>query len=306
MGAVSIGKGVANSPARAGVLAGLAAYTLWGFFPLYFHTLRSVAALDVLAWRIVLSCVLLGGVMLAWRGPRALLASVWPLRQWPLVLAAAAVISINWLVFIVAIAQGEVLQSSLGYFLVPLVNSLLGILVFGERPDRWKIASFVLAGCGMAASFLVAGVLPWYSLILAASFGVYGMLRKRMSLDSTTGLLLETVLLAPIALAWVLFAAQPLAAHAEGTRHWLLLSGAITLGPLLLMGFAARRIELGMLGVLQYIAPVMHFALAVTVFGEALDTARTIAFATTVAAVGLWLVGAFSGRARAGTGESKI
>jgi len=279
---------------RAGVLSGIAAYTLWGFFPLYFHQLQRVDAFDVLAWRIVLSCALLGGAMLLWRGVARLKAAIWPLRQWPLVLAAAAVISINWLVFIVAIAEGEVLQSSLGYFLVPLVNSLLGILVFGERPNRWKIASFVLAALGMLASFAVAGVLPGYALTLAASFGIYGMLRKRMALDSTTGLLLETVLLAPVAFGWLLVAGQPVAQHALDTRVWLMLSGIVTLVPLLLMGFAAQRIELGTLGVLQYIAPVMHFLLALAVFGEALDTARSIAFATTIVAVALWLTGAFA------------
>ena len=283
----------AGSQARTGVFVGIAAYTLWGFFPLYFDRLGSVSALDVLAWRIVLSCALLGTAMLLWRGASRLLADIRALRQWSLVVAAAAVISINWLVFIKAITEGQVLQSSLGYFLVPLVNSLLGILVFGERPNRWKIASFALAAAGMTVSFLVAGVLPGYALTLAASFGLYGMLRKRMALDSITGLLLETILLAPIALGWLLLHGQPLSVHAVDTRAWLMLSGIVTLVPLLLMGLAARRIELGTLGVLQYIAPVMHFLLALAVFGETLDAARTIAFATTVAAVLLWLVGAF-------------
>ena len=235
-----------------------------------------------------------------------MIAALRPGTEWPLVLAATLVISANWLIFIVAIDAGQVLQSSLGYFLVPLVSSSLGMLVFNERPNRWKIASPIVAALGISVSCVVAGVVPVYALGLAATFGVYGMLRKRMSLDSTTGLLLEILLLTPLAVAWLTVAAAPLDAIAPSTQRWLMASGAVTLLPLLLMVFAVRRIELGTLGVLQYIAPVMHFALAVTVFGEALDTARTIAFATTVAAVGLWLVGAFSGRARAGTGESKI
>lgn len=284
--------------ARNGVLVGISAYTAWGFFPLYFKQLGEVSALDVLAWRIVLSAALLGVAMLLWHGPRRLARAVWPLRHWRLVLAATAAISINWLTFIVAIDEGEVLQSSLGYFLVPLVNSLLGMLVFGERANRWKVASISVAALGMLTSFLVAGVLPGYALVLASSFGLYGMLRKRMTLDSTTGLLLETLLLTPVALGWLLLGGAPLGSFAPDTRHWLMLSGAVTLLPLLLMVFAARRIELGTLGVLQYITPVMHFCIAIGLYGEALDPARLVAFGTTTAAVGLWLVGSAGTRVR--------
>lgn len=281
----------AGDHARQGVLAGVLAYTLWGLFPVYFKQLGEVAALDVLAWRIVLCVVVLVGVLLLWRGPAHLWQRLRTAGDWPLVLAATAAISINWLTFIIAIDAGEVLQSSLGYFLVPLVNSGLGILVFKEQPNVWKRRSLFVAALGLSASFVLAGQLPWYALILAASFGVYGMLRKLMRLDSATGLLLETLCLAPIALVWLLFLGAPLHHYAANTQVWLMLAGVITLGPLLLMGFAAKRIELGTLGVLQYIAPVMHFLLALIVYDESLDPARTLAFATTVSAIALWLRG---------------
>ena len=276
---------------RDGVLYGLCAYGAWGVFPLYFRRLGAVSPEDVLAWRVVLCC---GALVLAASvrpGVRTVLRRVRAVRQWHLVLAAALVIAINWLVFIRAVAAGEVLQSSLGYFLVPIANSALGALVFGERLGRWKLASLVVAAAGMSASFVLAGTAPTYALALAASFGVYGALRKRMDADAVTGLLLETLLLAPFAAVWLLLAAAPLGAVPEPTRVWLMLSGIITLLPLLAMGVAARRIELGTLGLLQYVTPVMHFALAVVVFGEALDAPRVLAFATTLVAVGAWLAG---------------
>lgn len=291
--------GSSDAQARAGVLVGIAAYTLWGFFPIYFRRIGDVAPLDVLAWRIVLSAALLGLVMLVWRGPSRLRLELRPGAQWPLVLGATLVISANWLIFIVAIGAGEVLQSSLGYFLVPLVSSTLGMLVFNERPNRWKIASPIVAAIGISISCVVAGVVPVYAIGLAATFGAYGMLRKRMSLDSTTGLLLEILLLSPLAIAWLWLAGAPLDTFTPSTQRWLMASGAVTLLPLLLMVFAARRIELGTLGVLQYIAPTMHFALAVGLYGETLDAARAIGFAATLVAVALWLVGAWPRQAAA-------
>ena len=283
---------------RAGVAFGLFAYLAWGFFPLYFDRLGAVPPADVLAWRIVLCSAALALALLVRPGFGPTLARVRAVRRWGLVVAAALVIAINWLVFIHAIAVGEVLQSSLGYFLVPIVNTALGALVFAERPNRWKLASLGVAAIGMAASFALAGAVPGHALALAASFGIYGALRKRMDADATTGLLLETLLLAPFALGWILWAAVPLGALPAQTRHWLMLSGILTLLPLLAMGLAARRIELGTLGLLQYVTPVMHFALAVLVFGEALDAPRAVAFATTVLAVTLWLVGAFAASRR--------
>lgn len=276
---------------RDGVLFGLFAYGTWGFFPLYFKRLADVSPEDVLAWRIVLCCLALVLALSIRPGLPAVVRRIRAVRQWHLVLAAALVISLNWLVFIRAVAAGEVLQSSLGYFLVPIANSALGALVFGERLGRWKLGSLAVAAIGMAASFVLAGTAPTYALSLAVSFGVYGALRKRMDADAVTGLLLETLLLAPFAAGWLLLAAAPLGAVPTPTQGWLMLSGIITLLPLLAMGVAARRIELGTLGLLQYITPVMHFALAVVVFGEALDAPRVVAFATTLAAVGLWLVG---------------
>ena len=282
-----------SDEARTGVLVGGVAYTLWGLFPIYFKQLGEVAALDILAWRIVLCAALLLLVVFFKRGLAHLWQQLRECADWSLVLAATAVISINWLTFILAISAGEVLQSSLGYFLVPLVNSLLGMLVFAERPNRWKQASLVVAAVGLSVSFIIVGIVPWYALIMALSFGLYGMLRKRMSLDSTTGLMLETSIMFPLALGWLLVAGGQLGDYTPAARNWLLLSGVITLIPLLSMGFAVRRIELGTLGVLQYIAPVMHFFIAIWIYDEVMNPALAAAFVTTVIAIACWLIGTF-------------
>ncbi len=292
-----------SQEARTGVLAGIVAYTAWGLFPIYFKQLGEVAALDVLAWRIVLSAALLFVVMCLRAGLVRLWQQLKACSDWPLVFAATVVISINWLTFIMAVAAGEVLQSSLGYFLVPLVNSLLGMLVFRERPNRWKQSSLWVAAVGLSTTFIIAGVVPWYALVMALSFGLYGMLRKRMSLDSTAGLLVETSLLTPLAIGWLLIAGTALGDHAPAVGGWLMLSGVITSIPLLLMGFAVRRIELGTLGVLQYIAPIMHFVVAVWVYDERMSPALVAAFLTTVLAIICWMIGTFY-RASASNGSS--
>lgn len=280
-----------SDEARTGVLVGVAAYSVWGLFPIYFKQLGEVSALDVLAWRIVLSAALLFVVMCLRTGLKRLWQQLNACSDWTLVIAATALISINWLTFIIAIATGEVLQSSLGYFLVPLVNSLLGMLVFGERPNRWKQASLWVAAVGLSLSFIIAGVVPWYALVMALSFGLYGMLRKRMTFDSTTGLLVETSLLSPLAIGWLLLAGTALGDHTPAVQGWLLLSGVITSVPLLLMGFAVRRIELGTLGVLQYIAPIMHFVIAIWLYDEQMSPALMAAFLTTMLAIFCWLIG---------------
>lgn len=279
--------------ARAGVIAAFAAYGCWGLFPLYFRLLNAVPAMDIIAWRIVLSCLLMFAVLLVVSGPETLWRRVQECHQWRLILVATLAISINWYAFVLAVSIGEVLQTSLGYFLVPVINSCLGIFVFGERPNRLKRAAIVVAALGMGATFLVVGVLPLISLTLAITFGLYGMLKKQIVLDSSTGLLFETALLMPFALAWLMFMGHSTQSLPASTFSILMFSGAVTLIPLLCMTYAARRIELGTLGFVQYLTPVMQFLIAVLLFGESLDLARTMAFATTLVAIALWMAGSF-------------
>lgn len=281
-----------------GLIAAGFAFTVWGFFPLYFKQLDVLPPAEILAWRIVCSFVTLAAVMAFVPGPRKILAQLRALRRAWLVLAAAMLISLNWLVFIHASTSGQVLESSLGYFLVPIVNTMLGALFFAERPDRWRLASMATAAIGMTGVFLLADAAPWISLTLAISFGLYGAVRKAVDLDSATGLLCETMLLLPIAGLYLLAIGSAPSALSDVTRHWLLASGVLTLLPLLAVVVAARRIEMGTLGLFQYITPIMHFALAIWLYDEVLDEARQLAFVATLCAVVLWLVGAQAERLR--------
>jgi len=286
-----------------GLLAAGFAFTVWGFFPLFFKQLDALPPAEILAWRIVCSFLTLATVMVFVPGPRRILAQMRALRRSWLVFAAAILISVNWLIFIHAITHEQILESSLGYFLVPIVNTALGMAFFAERPDRWRQASMVMAACGMGAVFVVADTAPWISLSLAASFGLYGAVRKAVDLDSATGLLCETTLLVPIAVLYLVAFGTAPSEVPDVTRHWLMASGVLTLVPLFAVVVAARRIEMGTLGFFQYITPVMHFGLAVSIYGETLDLARQLAFATTLCAVGLWMAGAEAERRRRHTRE---
>ena len=283
-------------PPSAGRAIGFAAaafaFVVWGFFPIYFKRLDELSSLEILAWRIVCSFAVIAPALLIRPGPRALVRRLATLRRrWPIV-AATALISVNWLVFILAVTDGRVIEAGLGYFLVPLVNSGLGILFFGERPNRWRIGALAVAAAGMALAFLVAGTLPFVSLTLAATFGLYGAVRKASELDSATGLLLETALLVPLAGIYLLVAGTSPATLDGATLGWLLASGVLTLAPLFAVVVAARRLEMGTVGVFQYITPTMQLGFAVWLYGEHFDAARTVALASTLVAVMLWLAGA--------------
>ena len=277
---------------RAGVTAGLLAYATWGFFPIYFKQLGALPPIDILCWRIVFAFVTLLVGMLVAQGLSTVWQRIRSVEQWSYVLAATVLISVNWFVFVYAISVDQILQGSLGYFLVPLVNSALGVLVFGERPNRLKQLAIAIAGIGMVLTFLVAQVVPVLALLLALSFGLYGMVRKRTSVDNATGLLLETALLAPLAAGFLWLYGLPIASlPTDAARYWLYASGILTLAPLLCMVYAARRIEFGTLGFLQYLTPMMQFMVAIGIYGEQIDLARGMAFMTTLLAIGVWIAG---------------
>ncbi len=279
------------SSSTSGTAAALTAYGLWGIFPVYFKQITDVSPPDVIAWRVFLCFVFLLVIFFCWQGPSRFLKLVRAVDQWQLLITSTLLLSVNWLVFVYAMANDEILQSSLGYFLVPIISVGLGVLVFNEKPNRLKILAVAVAATGMLITFVVAGVLPWISLILGITFGLYGMLRKKADYDSAIGLFMETAVLLPFALLYILFWAEPLSSFDTQTRFWLYLCGVITAVPLLTMIFAARKIELSSLGFFQYITPCMHFLLAVLIYNETVDLARIIAFSTTILAVGLWLLG---------------
>jgi chloramphenicol-sensitive protein RarD len=266
---------------RAGLLLGLGAYSLWGVLPLYFKAIEGVAATEIVAHRILWSLVFLGALVTLWRRWGAIRTALKAPKLLATLALTAALIAVNWLVYIWAVLNGHVLAGSLGYYLNPLVNVLLGVFLLKERLTRAQAFAVALAAAGVAALAWGAAEGLWISLTLAASFALYGFLRKVAPVDALEGLSIETAILSPIALVYVLWLQQQDASgfgHAAGTDLLLILGGAVTAIPLLLFTAAAKRLPYSTLGFLQYIAPSLQFLLAVLVFGEAFTTAHAICF----------------------------
>ncbi|MFT3666072.1 EamA family transporter RarD [Piscinibacter sp.] len=274
----------------SGILYAASAYVLWGLFPIYFAHLAAVPAAEVLVHRIVWSLLF----VLALLGARRQWGWLVPALRSPKVLGAfvlsALLLSCNWLTYIWAIANGHVIDASLGYFITPLVNVLLGYSVLHERPRRLQWAALTLAMAGVAWLTALTGQLPWIALVLAASFGAYGLMRKIAPLGALEGLTLETLLLTPPALVaialWWPTAGFP--APDAATNLLLVGVGPLTAVPLLLFAAGARRIPMTTLGLLQYIGPSIQFALGVWLFGEPFGGTRLAGFALIWAALVLY------------------
>jgi chloramphenicol-sensitive protein RarD len=267
---------------RVGLLYGLAAYLAWGLLPLYFRALHDVPPLEILAHRVLWSVLLLAGLVTVMRR--------WPEVARPLsagrgrltLLCTTTLISVNWGVYIWAVHAGRVLEASLGYFINPLVNVLLGVLFLGETLSRRQQLAVGLAGVGVAALVVSAGALPWVALVLAVSFGFYGLLRKRERIDAVGGLFSETALLAPLAAGFLALLASRGTGHLGAeprTTALLVAAGAVTALPLIWFAVGVQRLRLSTIGLLQYVAPTMQFSIAVFVFGEPFTAAHGVAFA---------------------------
>jgi chloramphenicol-sensitive protein RarD len=280
------------STTRRGTLYGAGAYLLWGLFPLYWPLLRPSTALEVLAHRVLWSLavvVVLLAVMCRLPQLTAVLRD--PAKAWRLGLAAV-VIAINWFTYIYGVSSGQVVETSLGYFVNPIVTVLLGVLVLGEqlRPVQWTALG--LAGVAVLVLSVENGRPPWLALVLAFSFGAYGLLKKTAKVGAVEGLGVETlVLLVPAAafVAW-LGASGAGTFGSEGPAHagLLALSGLVTAVPLLLFGAAASRVPLTTLGILQYLAPTLQFLLGVTLFGEPMPPVKLLGFGLVWVALALF------------------
>lgn len=268
---------------RRGVAATVAAFVAWGLFPLYWHLLREVPALQIIAHRVVWSAVLVVGWLMLRQGGGWLRRIAAQPRALPTLAASSVLISFNWGLYIWAVNNGHVVESSLGYFINPLVSVLLGVLVLGERLTRLQWVSVVLAGLGVAWLTWQTGRAPWIAIGLATSFGAYGLLRKLVQVDAVPGLGLESLYLLLPALGLVAWgeAGHGGGFHAGwglGTDLLLVLGGVITAGPLVGFAYGVRRIPLSLVGLLQYIAPTLQLLLGVVVFGEPFGAARAIGF----------------------------
>lgn len=273
---------ICSTEAASGLGYGILAYLIWGFFPAYFKLLTTVPALQVVAHRIVWSILFLW-LLIGWRGRSAdILTALKDRRSLLILVATAILIATNWLVFIIAVGHAQVLQSSLGYFMTPFVSVLLGVLFLHERLRRLQVISILLAACGVILLTVQYGRFPWVALILAITFGSYGLLRKVVPVDALAGLTVETLFLAPLAAGYLLFS------HLNGTGAFpsagirvdsiLMFAGVATAVPLLLFASAARRLKMATIGFLQYITPTLHFLLAVMAYGEPFTLAHLGSF----------------------------
>jgi chloramphenicol-sensitive protein RarD len=272
-----------HSAERIGVLAGVAAYGLWGVFPIYFHLLAPTGALEILCHRILWSLVVMAIVLAfrrdwSWIGPLARAP-----RRLVELTAAAALIAVNWLLYVWAVEQDRIVDAALGYFINPLVTVLLGVVVLGERLRRMQ---WLAVGLGALAVLVISvgyGQVPVVALTLAFSFAGYGFLKKRITLTPSQSLTAETAILTPVAIAVMAFVAadQGTVFANEGWGMSLLLAttGVVTAVPLVLFAAAARRIPLTMLGLLQYLTPSLQFLCGVFVFDEHMPPERWAGFA---------------------------
>ncbi|KQN90523.1 hypothetical protein ASE95_13725 [Sphingomonas sp. Leaf231] len=263
---------------RTGLILGISAYVLWGLLPLYLRLLHDVPALQVLAHRVLWSLVLLGAIVVVIRRGRAIVAAARG-RTLLLLCASAALIAVNWLVYIWSIQNGHVLEASLGYFINPLVNVALGTIVLGERIGRVQKAAVAVAAVGVAVMAVAGGGALWIPLSLAFSFGLYGLIRKVAAIDALGGLTVETALLAAPALAVLLLGSEPVFGRGMQTDVLLVLAGAVTAVPLLMFAAAARRLRYSTMGLLQYIGPTLQFLQAVLLFREPLRPVHIVTFA---------------------------
>jgi chloramphenicol-sensitive protein RarD len=267
---------------RSGVASGLAAYGMWGLFPLYFPLLEPAGGLEIVAHRVLWSLVFIAGLLTVVRRWSLVRAVVADRRTMLVLLGAALLIAVNWLVFVYAVNSGHVVETSLGYFINPLVSVLLGVVVFSERlrPLQWTAVG--IAAVAVAVLTVDYGRPPWIALALAVSFGLYGLMKKVVRVEAAPGLFVETALVvvpAGVVLA-VLHAQGEATAGSAGVGHLLLLvsSGIATAVPLLLFAAATRRIPLSTVGLLQYVTPLMQLAIGVFVYHEPMPAARLAGF----------------------------
>ena len=271
-----------------GVAYAVSTYLAWGLLPVYFKALRPVPAVEVLAHRVVWSLVLLAAIVAALSGARALAA---PFRRLPVLAVSTALIATNWLVYIWAVQSGRVLEASLGYFVNPLVNVLLGVAFLGETLSRRQRVAVAIAAAGVAVLVVRAGAIPWVGLALATSFGLYGLVRKRAAIEPLGGLLAETALLGPAALLFLAWRAANGAGAfgtAPGVTLLLLAAGPITAVPLVAFGLAVHRLRLSTMGLIQYLAPTGQFLLAVLLYREPFGSAHAAAFALIWASLAIY------------------
>ena len=285
---------------RKGLLYGISAYGLWGLFPLFFKQLQHVGSLEVVLHRMVWSLAFVLLVLAALRRWTWLREAVRSPRLLATFAVSSLLLAANWLTYIWAVNNGHVLDASLGYFILPLVNVALGFVFLHERPRPGQWLAFCIAAAGVLWLALLSGHVPWIALGLALSFGFYGLIRKLAPLGALEGMSLETMLLAPLAAVALLWGHQSGSMPAHDTHTWLLflLCGPVTAIPLLLFSAGARRVPLSTMGILQYLTPTILLFLGTLLYGEPFAGPRLAGFALIWTALLLYSVDGWRHRAR--------
>ncbi len=268
--------------AKQGVLLAIAAYTMWGVAPIYFKSVGEVPPLEILAHRILWSVVLLAGLLHFGQGWEKFRTIIQNKRRSLLLMGTALLVATNWLIFIWAVNSNMMLEASLGYYINPLINVILGMLFLQERLRKLQWLAVAMAAVGVVIELVAFGSVPYIAFALAISFGLYGLLRKKIAVDAQTGLFVETLFLLPLALVYLMLADSNTSSllNNDLTLNALLIAaGVVTTAPLLCFTAAATRLKLSTLGFFQYIGPSLMFILAITLYGEPLTTDKAITFA---------------------------
>ena len=289
---------------QSGILPAAGAFVLWGLIPIYFKWLEHVPPLQVLAHRVLWSAVLLIGFLLIARRIGDLLAVIRRRRLLGGLLLTSLLIATNWLCFIWGVVNDRILETSLGYYINPLISVLMGFCFFSERLSRAQTLAVGIAAVAVLLQVVYLGKLPWVALVLALSFGFYGVLRKRLNVDAAVGLAVETLLLVPLGIGYLVW----LSSHGQnqfqlsepGVAGLLALAGVITTVPLVLFNIAARRLALSVLGIMQYLAPSISFLVGIFLYNEPLGSVQMMTFGLIWTALVIFTLDGFRRKKRSG------
>ncbi|MEZ6136652.1 MAG: EamA family transporter RarD [Pirellulaceae bacterium] len=302
---------LAASSHRAGLVCAVLAHVMWGLFPLFWRLLRAYDSLEVVSYRVVFAWIILLGIApLLWLAASTservdLLSNLRSSRVWFAYALGGLLIFANWLVFLWAVGHDRVLEASLGYYINPLLNVVLGVLIIKERLTATQWSAVAIAAVGVAIMTSANGYIPWISLVLAGTFSLYGLVKKQAKLPPLWGLLIETSVLIVPALVLLTYFAPHSGPPQKSVWVWgtLLMGGVITIAPLSLFAFAARRVSLSTLGILQYIGPTLQFIIGVWILAEPFGTTRMVGFCFVWLALLIYVRGTFAaGEPRAAVG----
>ena len=267
---------------QSGLLVGLFCYILWGFLPLLFDLLKETGSFTVVANRTVWSLFFVGAILIATRKMGDVKAALSDLRTLRSMLFSSVLLAANWLIYVWAVDSGQVLQGSLGYFINPLINVVLGMLLLGERQTPLQWLSIIVAVAAIGVQAIGLGAIPFVALSIAITFAVYGYFRKTAKVSSTSGLFVETLILVPVAVAYLAYSFwQQGGLGLEADPHYLMLlilTGPATAVPLLMFAFAVQRLRLTTIGMLQYVSPSIQFAIAIFVLHESINAVQLLSF----------------------------